>query len=331
LVALVVCQTPPKYPTQFSSGVDVVTSVDHDKKEVTVGRLFFDQEQKSIRLDGYRHQTEIVMIERYDLGKQFVFQREHRHDWNCSITDIPTEFPLPDFSGFSFVKKETWRGIDIDVWEQKTAASTAHYRVRDDNQNPVNLRSETTHDGRTYDDFIEYYEIDRGTQDPDLFNATFNFPDVKCAVAPEASPRQSDIITLEPKICNAAATCGDHFGTCGCPYVWGGNSCGCKGKGGFDCSGIVHHCYVNAGYPGIARTAAAQAAQGTHCGNCRPDNHGPCVKGDLFFYNFGGGAIEHVVMYIGGGKVAECPHTGENCRVIAPYMQAYVTCRRHCA
>lgn len=84
------------------------------------------------------------------------------------------------------------------------------------------------------------------------------------------------------------------------------------------------------GYSGIARTASAQARQGTSCGSCRPGHLADCHKGDLFFYNFGGGAIEHVVMYIGDGKAAECPHTGLNCRIITPYSEAYVTCRRHC-
>jgi len=149
---------------------------------------------------------------------------------------------------------------------------------------------------------------------------------------------------LDPQVCNKASQNARYYSSCGCPYVWGGISCGCSGKGGMDCSGLTYTSYRGAGWTGIARTAAAQAQQGGSCGSCSPSNTGPCHEGDLFFYNFGditlqnqdissplhSLTIDHVVMYIGGGFVAECPHTGLNCRVIHPYSQSYVTCRRFC-
>ena len=77
----------------------------------------------------------------------------------------------------------------------------------------------------------------------------------------------------------------------GNPYVWGGTSL----TSGADCSGFVQSVYRNLGIS-LPRVAADQAQAGTRV---------PLEQlqtGDLIFYA-DGGAIYHVVLYLGNGQV----------------------------
>lgn len=83
----------------------------------------------------------------------------------------------------------------------------------------------------------------------------------------------------------------------GQPYVWGGES---RSEGGFDCSGLIQWAYAQVGI-NIPRTTGDMLNKLNHkvsWNNLQP--------GDLIFSNGG----EHVVMYVGGGKVIAAPHTG---------------------
>lgn len=77
----------------------------------------------------------------------------------------------------------------------------------------------------------------------------------------------------------------------GCPYVYGGTSL----SNGTDCSGFTMLLYAKYGIS-LAHSARAQARCGSDVSisQLRP--------GDLVFYSRGGG-IDHVAIYIGGGKV----------------------------
>lgn len=86
----------------------------------------------------------------------------------------------------------------------------------------------------------------------------------------------------------------------GNPYVWGGVSL----TNGADCSGFVLSVYKNFGIS-LPHSSRAQAGYGT---KISPSEAQP---GDLFFYAKNG-TINHVAIYIGGGKVvhASSPKTG---------------------
>ena len=77
----------------------------------------------------------------------------------------------------------------------------------------------------------------------------------------------------------------------GNPYVWGGTSL----TNGADCSGYVQSVFAHFGVY-LPRVAAAQAGAG------QTISQSEAQPGDLFFYS-GGGGINHVGIYIGGGKV----------------------------
>ncbi len=78
----------------------------------------------------------------------------------------------------------------------------------------------------------------------------------------------------------------------GTPYVYGGTSL----TGGIDCSSFVQQCYASAGFS-LPRTSREQATRGTQISLAE------AKPGDLLFYADATGTIDHVVMYLGDGKI----------------------------
>jgi len=85
----------------------------------------------------------------------------------------------------------------------------------------------------------------------------------------------------------------------GVPYVWGGAS-----PSGFDCSGLVMYVYAQLGID-LPHFAAAQFREGRHV---RMDQ---LRRGDLVFFD----DLNHVGIYIGGGRFIHAPHTGDHVRI----------------
>lgn len=77
---------------------------------------------------------------------------------------------------------------------------------------------------------------------------------------------------------------------------------GANPRDGFDCSGLVHYSYAQAGFK-LPRSAAAQRRGG------RPIKFEQAQPGDLLFYRFNDrkpGDL-HVVIYLGKGKAVHAP------------------------
>lgn len=83
----------------------------------------------------------------------------------------------------------------------------------------------------------------------------------------------------------------------GKPYVWGAES----PSQGFDCSGLLDYAFKRAGYqiPGRLTTQSAARLGKSVKGQ-------PMQPGDWLITNGG----EHMVMYVGNGRVIAAPHTG---------------------
>ena len=86
----------------------------------------------------------------------------------------------------------------------------------------------------------------------------------------------------------------------GTPYVWGGAS-----PKGFDCSGLVHYLYQKQGVS-IPRNSREQFSSLPVASNPQP--------GDLVFFRRNG-TINHVGLYLGGGKMLHAPQTGAKVRI----------------
>lgn len=83
----------------------------------------------------------------------------------------------------------------------------------------------------------------------------------------------------------------------GCPYVWGAT-----GPNSFDCSGLCVYSYKQAGIT-IPRTTWEQYKGGKSV----PANESSMLKGDLIITN----NQNHVIMYIGNGKIIHAPRAGK--------------------
>jgi len=83
----------------------------------------------------------------------------------------------------------------------------------------------------------------------------------------------------------------------------------------FDCSGLTHYAWGQAGVY-LPRNSAAQAAATPHVppGDAQP--------GDLIFYY---SPISHVALYIGGGQIVHARHPGPGGEVQVSSMYGYDT------
>lgn len=107
----------------------------------------------------------------------------------------------------------------------------------------------------------------------------------------------------------------------GLQYLWAGTS-----GFGFDCSGFTHAVYRALGTT-IPRDGAPQAGVGR-----RIASRGALLPGDLVFFRAAGGAIHHVGMCVGGGRMIHAPSTGRPVAIVSlaaePYRSEFAGGRR---
>ncbi|MGI9201688.1 MAG: C40 family peptidase [Woeseiaceae bacterium] len=84
----------------------------------------------------------------------------------------------------------------------------------------------------------------------------------------------------------------------GVPYRYGGST-----PGGFDCSGLVHYSYAQAGKT-VPRTTA------TLWSELRPVSERDLRAGDVLFFRIAG-KMSHVGLYVGGGEFVHAPSSGK--------------------
>jgi cell wall-associated NlpC family hydrolase len=93
----------------------------------------------------------------------------------------------------------------------------------------------------------------------------------------------------------------------GVPYKWGGTD----PSSGLDCSGLTQRVYADLGIS-IPRTSSQQATAGRPVASLAE-----AQPGDLVFYDYSSSraGIDHVGIYIGGGKMIAAPQEGEVVKV----------------
>jgi gamma-D-glutamyl-L-lysine dipeptidyl-peptidase len=98
----------------------------------------------------------------------------------------------------------------------------------------------------------------------------------------------------------------------GLQYLWAGTS-----GFGFDCSGFTHTVLRALGKT-IPRDAAPQHSAG------KPIATRAALRpGDLVFFRDSAGAVHHVGLYAGGGRMIHAPRTGKPVRIVSIYASPY--------
>jgi cell wall-associated NlpC family hydrolase len=147
-------------------------------------------------------------------------------------------------------------------------------------------------------------ETAAGTEAPVVTKAPAKTP--AAAAAPAAGPAAFTVKLAARAVTAALAQQGT-------PYVYGGAA-----PGGFDCSGLVQWIYKQVGIT-LPRTAASQSAVG------HPVSLSQLQPGDLlFFYQ----PVDHVVVYVGNGKIAEASQPGHPVHVRPMYLNGFIGARR---
>jgi cell wall-associated NlpC family hydrolase len=140
-----------------------------------------------------------------------------------------------------------------------------------------------------------------------------------CASAPSAPvARPPGRIVVEPREANVAvggAIADVAMGMVGTRYRYGGTD----PLEGFDCSGLVHYAYGQAGYD-VPRTSRElfRAARKISVGEADP--------GDLMFFQ-DQTKLSHVGIYVGDGLFVHAPASGQNvsiARLDSPYYRHHL-------
>lgn len=96
----------------------------------------------------------------------------------------------------------------------------------------------------------------------------------------------------------------------GVPYRYGGQS-----PSGFDCSGLVHYAYLDAGVSTPRTTQQLWSA-------ARTIKQDELQAGDLLFFRIDG-KMSHVGMYLGEGRFVHAPQSGRSVSVASLEMPFY--------
>jgi cell wall-associated NlpC family hydrolase len=140
-----------------------------------------------------------------------------------------------------------------------------------------------------------------------------------CASSPATlSAGAAGRVTVEPRVADAtvgAAIADVAMGMVGTRYRYGGTD----PIEGFDCSGLVHYAYGQAGY-GVPRTSQElfRAARKIAVGDADP--------GDLMFFQ-DQTKLSHVGIYVGGGMFVHAPASGRDVAIGSidvPYYQQHL-------
>ncbi|WP_425473063.1 C40 family peptidase [Vulcaniibacterium gelatinicum] len=91
----------------------------------------------------------------------------------------------------------------------------------------------------------------------------------------------------------------------GTPYRWGGTS----PERGFDCSGLVGYVFRTALGIELPRVSREMARAGM------PVDRAALIPGDLVFFKLRGQRIDHVGIYVGGGRFLHAPRRGRDVTV----------------
>lgn len=94
------------------------------------------------------------------------------------------------------------------------------------------------------------------------------------------------------------------------------------GKPGFDCSGLMQYAYAKAGIS-LPRTSESQYTYAQAIGPLTT-NVSQLQPGDLVFFSFQAGNVDHVGMYLGNNLMIQAPETGSDVQIVPMYLGGFV-------
>jgi cell wall-associated NlpC family hydrolase len=94
------------------------------------------------------------------------------------------------------------------------------------------------------------------------------------------------------------------------------------GKPGFDCSGLMQYAYAKAGIS-LPRTSETQYTYAQAIGPLTT-NVSQLQPGDLVFFSFQAGNVDHVGMYLGNNLMIQGSETGSDVQIVPMYLGGFV-------
>jgi len=174
LVALGEAAKPvPSWPSAFSTTLDLFRRSQH---QFIFARWFRDEKSQLERFDTAGEHGWDNDIRRYDLGKRYNVYHTYDGEVTCVVTDLAKPIPVIDFSDYSFAGQVTINGIPSDEFD----APNHNYAIGAYFQDSLSSDPTRIVTSGPNDEVIDFFEFDRGTQDPNLFDIDVVAPNVVC-------------------------------------------------------------------------------------------------------------------------------------------------------
>jgi len=266
------------------------------------------------------HRHHVHHLQRFDLGHVYTVFRDPNppHHHVCRTHDVKP--PMPAIWAWvkdaNYIGKHKIGDHTYDQWQLAHSGLNLTVSVGENQPNRPYFFSRRS--------ATEHFEIHFISFDLHKPNASWFDVPKECKNATDfleipRPAKESPQIVLGPLggVCNAAVDAVLSLAKPGCPYIYGGNG---PCASGFDNDGLVTKAYALAGRV-IPRLVAEQQEGGEGCvGGVQP--------GDLLFE---GSPATHVAMALGNGMIAECPLSGDVCRItLQPFGGFNGGCRRYC-
>jgi rare lipoprotein A len=118
-------------------------------------------------------------IRRFDMGKRYNIYHSG-DEVRCTVSNLTGPIPMIDFTGFKWMGKVNIQGHAVDEFDAPTANNMFSRYYQDSmTMDPTRLVTSGPND-----ETIDFYEFDKGAQDPSLFDVKTLAPNVVCNERP---------------------------------------------------------------------------------------------------------------------------------------------------
>jgi len=166
----------PAWPVAYSATMDIFR---HSQQRYFVARWFRDEQKSIERFDTSGTDGWDIDIRRYDLGTRYNVYH-FNGELACVAANLTTTMSKLDFSAYKWRGKVSINGRAADQFD----APSPNMQYTQYFQDSVSFDPARLVTGGPNDETIDFYEFDRGTQDPSLFDVTVVAPGLTCNKSP---------------------------------------------------------------------------------------------------------------------------------------------------